>query len=748
MNFDPEEFFSKNTQPNTANPFTETKTVEEKINQVSDAVLDGGATNNEVVAGDIMSKALAQAGQGTPTQQQISQGNGEIGGQNTYAQVSVEGAGIQPTGELSIVGQPTAEETRKEEISAMEKLRLASQNATSISNEISLSGFLVEEQDEFTIPEIDDIQKIDIPEINVELPTSETSPVQLQTVAPVEQVIQVERVQAVEQVPVQSVEEPMIQQQPVQQTTQEPVQEPVMQQTTQEPVQNVPQATQQGGTARDRIREQARLDRLMEEGKAVDAMGNVIAPLVSPVEEDDGYSGQESTGEQIVGGEADVNENEDLLKELTGGGTQTQEQPQQQSQEPEPYQFSLPEQPTYEQPAPQQQYQEPAYQEPAYQQQYQEPTYQQQHQEPTYQEPAYQQQYQEPQQQQYQEPQQQQYQEPQQQYQGAILPSNDKIFKSQPIVFSSSSINLQNFEENQNVIADAYIKDIKYTPYSRGKKTDFTFIVANGEILHAVYWGTLDGYTDETVRSLKDNVVAVSGKWGLYRGKKQLTVDSIAPAVNTKVNNYISTTGDLTQFDNIFRELYESISDNGLKTLIYEIFFTRDLVTACKSTPAASSVHDSGPDGLYRHKMKVAYLAYTSARLYEGVNTDVVVVSALLHDIGKIFEITKSGDYTEDGILFGHIYMGARYVEGVMDYLTQHGIEINPDHRKNIIHCILSHHTSLEWGAVTEPATAEAKLLSSVDNVDARVTGLLDYMGNTRKSQIPYPRQTIFNLNQ
>lgn len=729
MNFDPEEFFSKNTQPNTANPFTETKTVEEKINQVSDAVLDGGATNNEVVAGDIMSRALAQAGQGSDTQQQISQGNGEIGGQNTYAQVSVEGAGIQPTGELSIVGQPTAEETRKEEISAMEKLRLASQNATSISNEISLSGFLVEEQDEFTIPEIDDIQKIDVPEINIELPTSETTPVQLQQLEPVEQVIQVEQVQAVEQVPVQTVEEPVMQQpvqeQPVQQTMQEAVQE--------QPVQAVPQSTQQGGSARDRIREQARLDRLMEEGKAVDSMGNVIAPLVSPVEEDDGYSGQESTSEQIVGGEADVNENEDLLKELTGGGTQTQEQPQQQNQEPEPYEFSLPEQPTYEQPT----YQEPAYQEPAYQ----EPAYQQQYQEPTYQEPAYQQQYQEPQQQQYQEPQ-------QQQYQGAILPSNEKIFRTQPIVFSSSSINLQNFEENQNVIADAYIKDIKYTPYSRGKKTDFTFIVANGEILHAVYWGTLDGYTDETVRSLKDSVVAVSGKWGLYRGKKQLTVDSIAPAVNTAVNNYIATTGDLTQFDNIFRELYESISNEALKTLVYEIFFTRDLVSACKSTPAASTVHDSTPDGLYRHTMKVAYLAYTSARLYEGINTDVVVVSALLHDIGKIFEITKSGDYTEDGVLFGHIYMGARYVEGVMDYLTQHGIEINPDHRKNIIHCILSHHTSLEWGAVTEPATAEAKLLSSVDNVDARVTGLLDYMGNTRKSQIPYPRQTIFNLNQ
>ena len=90
----------------------------------------------------------------------------------------------------------------------------------------------------------------------------------------------------------------------------------------------------------------------------------------------------------------------------------------------------------------------------------------------------------------------------------------------------------------------------------------------------------------------------------------------------------------------------------------------------------------------------------------------------LLHDVGKLWELSDFplNDYTDDGQLLGHIYIGAELVEK-----TAAAIDGFPDRLKTIIkHCILSHHGEYEYGSPVLPKTIEAHILHCADDMDAK----------------------------
>ena len=97
------------------------------------------------------------------------------------------------------------------------------------------------------------------------------------------------------------------------------------------------------------------------------------------------------------------------------------------------------------------------------------------------------------------------------------------------------------------------------------------------------------------------------------------------------------------------------------------------------------------------------------------------MAAALLHDISKIreFELSPTGlvtKYSTEGMLLGHLYMGAQEVAAMSEKL---GI----DREKSMLleHLILSHHGEPEHGAAVLPQTAEAELLSMIDLIDSRM---------------------------
>ena len=97
-----------------------------------------------------------------------------------------------------------------------------------------------------------------------------------------------------------------------------------------------------------------------------------------------------------------------------------------------------------------------------------------------------------------------------------------------------------------------------------------------------------------------------------------------------------------------------------------------------------------------------------------------------LHDIGKLWEYktSVSGDakYTPSGVLFGHLYLGASLIKKYTD-----GKNYNMEKVQLLIHMILSHHGTQEWGAVSCPSIPESFALHHIDNLDAKIYMCEDY---------------------
>ncbi len=102
-----------------------------------------------------------------------------------------------------------------------------------------------------------------------------------------------------------------------------------------------------------------------------------------------------------------------------------------------------------------------------------------------------------------------------------------------------------------------------------------------------------------------------------------------------------------------------------------------------------------------------------------GARRDLLIAGALLHDIGKLRELTYDVaiDYSVEGNLVGHITIGVGMVRDVIREMP----DFPRDLELELEHLILSHHGSLELGSPVKPMTVEAFILATADELDARL---------------------------
>jgi 3'-5' exoribonuclease len=135
--------------------------------------------------------------------------------------------------------------------------------------------------------------------------------------------------------------------------------------------------------------------------------------------------------------------------------------------------------------------------------------------------------------------------------------------------------------------------------------------------------------------------------------------------------------------------------------------------------PAAKFIHHAYLGGLLEHVLSVCDLCRIAATHYKTVDLDLLLAGAVLHDIGKIYELSydRSFGYTSDGQLLGHIFLAGRMVEEKLSQLP----DFPPKLRTLVHHLILSHHGSLEFGSPKLPLFPEALLLHYLDDLDAKM---------------------------
>ena len=285
---------------------------------------------------------------------------------------------------------------------------------------------------------------------------------------------------------------------------------------------------------------------------------------------------------------------------------------------------------------------------------------------------------------------------------------------------------------------------------------------------------TKNGKTYENL-ILQDKTGTIDGKiWE----PNSLGIDEFDPL------DYIDVVGDVTSFQGSLQVSikrarkagegeydpgnYLPVSEKNVDTMYQELlgcaaqvknpylhrllmsFFEEDeeFVRAFKGNSAAKSVHHGFIGGLLEHTLSVTRLCQYYCRTYPVLNQDLLLTSAMLHDIGKTRELSPfpKNDYTDDGQLLGHIMIGAEMVHDKAREIPGFPEKLESE----VKHCILAHHGELEYGSPKKPALPEAVALNLADNTDAKMETLTEIFSSAgeQKDWLGYNRLFESNLRK
>ncbi|RHV33899.1 HD domain-containing protein [Coprococcus sp. OM04-5BH] len=224
------------------------------------------------------------------------------------------------------------------------------------------------------------------------------------------------------------------------------------------------------------------------------------------------------------------------------------------------------------------------------------------------------------------------------------------------------------------------------------------------------------------------NYVRVDGQITTFNNALQLNVKKIRIADEGEYvqDDYMPCTKkDVDEMFADLLKLVDSLEHSYYKTLL-KSFFVDDKETAAefKRHSAAKTIHHGYIGGLLEHSLAVAKMCDYYTTYYKRLNRDLLITAALLHDIGKIYELSgfPENDYTDAGQLLGHIVMGTMMIrdriKDIPDFPAKAANELE--------HCILAHHGELEYGSPKKPALLEALALSFADNTDAKIQTFME----------------------
>lgn len=162
-----------------------------------------------------------------------------------------------------------------------------------------------------------------------------------------------------------------------------------------------------------------------------------------------------------------------------------------------------------------------------------------------------------------------------------------------------------------------------------------------------------------------------------------------------------------------------------------DLFFADDAYrVAFERTPGSVNGHHAKLGGLLLHVWEVASIARHTARTVRQANTDLVIVGAMLHDIGKVdaYAVTADGfTHTPAGTLLGHVTLGALLLDRRLQAMQP---ALSEAQQHELLHIVLSHHGALEFGSPVQPMTLEAEIVHWADEASAKAGDMQDELAD------------------
>jgi 3'-5' exoribonuclease len=220
----------------------------------------------------------------------------------------------------------------------------------------------------------------------------------------------------------------------------------------------------------------------------------------------------------------------------------------------------------------------------------------------------------------------------------------------------------------------------------------------------------------------RGDLVKARGSASRFGEQLQMKVDQLRIALPSEVEKadiLPSTTYDVATLWSQLRGFVDSLANPDLKLLLTTVLDDPALAEAYREAPAAKQLHHAWLGGLLEHVVSLCTLADRVAPHYPLLDRDLLLTGVILHDIGKVRELSwqVGFEYTVEGMLLGHIQIGAALAERTIDSLPSFPSKL----KTLVLHLILSHHGKLEFGSPKLPMIPEALVLNFLDDLDAKM---------------------------
>ncbi|MCX7386407.1 MAG: OB-fold nucleic acid binding domain-containing protein [Planctomycetales bacterium] len=240
--------------------------------------------------------------------------------------------------------------------------------------------------------------------------------------------------------------------------------------------------------------------------------------------------------------------------------------------------------------------------------------------------------------------------------------------------------------------------------------------------------GLMWNVAEEMVQNVSaGDYVRVRGKVQLYQGGLQMImthIDHVPRSSCDEEDFQVQSQANAAPLLARLKELLTSLRCAQLLTLAQCFLDDDALITGLCAAPAGVKAHHAYMGGLIEHVVSMSEVADRICVLYPALNRDLLLLGVLLHDLGKVRELSWDPTlaYTDEGQLLGHINIAIEILnEKLVNAASRLGKPLDQEIVLRLKHMILSHHGTREFGSPTVPMTPEAIALHHIDNLDARL---------------------------
>jgi 3'-5' exoribonuclease len=220
----------------------------------------------------------------------------------------------------------------------------------------------------------------------------------------------------------------------------------------------------------------------------------------------------------------------------------------------------------------------------------------------------------------------------------------------------------------------------------------------------------------------RDDFLKVRGLIQVFQNRLQLTIHKLQKHAEADIDFTDYFPASKRNPEEMMSELLSvvrAIGNPHLRALVLALIEDAEIAARYKLAPAAKNIHHAYLGGLIEHVLSLCGLAKLTAAHYPNIDLDLLLTGVVLHDIGKVEELTydRSFGYSSNGQLLGHIIIALRMIDDKLRGMPHFPVRL----RTLVEHMVVSHHGELEFGSPKVPLFPEALLLHHLDNLDSKM---------------------------